>query len=162
MSVEPRNLRTKAEEAIAAEYHARRESLPGGRNALARRDAAFAAFVGAGLPHRRVEAWKYTDLRALLRTFPPLSGEAPAALVAEVAERDLLAGVDRARIVTVNGRYRPDLSDLKQRIDWCLANDDECRQIAERSKRMARAVFDVRAAEQDTKALLGPLLGLDG
>ena len=56
----------------------------------------------------------------------------------------------------------PDLSDLKQRIDWCLANDDECRQIAERSKRMARAVFDVRAAEQDTKALLGPLLGLDG
>ena len=56
----------------------------------------------------------------------------------------------------------PDLSDLKERIDWCLANDDECRQIAERSKRMARAVFDVRAAERDTKALLGPLLGLDG
>jgi Fe-S cluster assembly protein SufD len=113
MSVEPRNLRTKAEEAIAAEYHARRESLPGGRDALARRDAAFAAFVGAGLPHRRVEAWKYTDLRALLRSFPPLAGEAPRAAVAEIAGGDLLAGVDRARIVIVNGTYRPDLSDLK-------------------------------------------------
>jgi Fe-S cluster assembly protein SufD len=113
MSVEPRNLRTKAEEAIAAEYHARRESLPGGRDALARRDAAFAAFVGAGLPHRRVEAWKYTDLRALLRSFPPLAGEAPGTAVAEIARGDLLAGVDRARIVIVNGTYRPDLSDLK-------------------------------------------------
>jgi Fe-S cluster assembly protein SufD len=113
MSVEPRNLRTKAEEAIAAEYHARRESLPGSKEALARRDAAFAAFVGAGLPHRRVEAWKYTDLRALLRTFPPLAGEAPAGLVDEIARTDLIGGLDRARIVIVNGLYRPDLSDLR-------------------------------------------------
>ena len=112
MSVEPRNLRTKAEEAIAAEYQARRESLPGGRDALARRDAAYTAFTAVGLPHRRVEAWKYTDLRAQLRGFPPLAGEAPAAMVAEVAKGDLLAGIDRARIVVVNGTYRPDISDL--------------------------------------------------
>ncbi|MBN9009864.1 MAG: SufD family Fe-S cluster assembly protein, partial [Rhizobiales bacterium] len=113
MSVEPRNLRTRAEEQIAAEYQARRESLPGSREALARRDAAYAAYAAVGLPHRRVEAWKYTDLRALLRAVPPLAGEAPAAMVSEIAEGDVLAGLDRARIVIVNGRYRADLSDLR-------------------------------------------------
>jgi Fe-S cluster assembly protein SufD len=113
MSVEPRNLRTRAEEQIAAEYHARRTRLPGGPAALARRDAAYAAFAAAGLPHRRVEAWKYTDLRALLRAFPPLAGDAPAGLVAEIAASDLIGGLDRARIVVVNGVYRPDFSDLR-------------------------------------------------
>lgn len=112
MSVEPRNLRTKAEEQIAAEYQARRDGLPGGREALARRDAAYAAFAAMGLPHRRVEAWKYTDLRALLRAFPPLAGPAPEAKAAEIARTDLLGDLDRARIVVANGVYQPGLSDL--------------------------------------------------
>ena len=31
------------------------------------REAAWAAFAQTGLPHRRLEAWKWTDLRAALR-----------------------------------------------------------------------------------------------
>jgi len=37
------------------------------------RAAAAAAFAEGGLPSRRVEEWHYTDLRALLRTVPPLA-----------------------------------------------------------------------------------------
>ena len=43
-----------------ARYHGLRDRLPGD---LATRDAAAEAFRRAGLPGRRVEAWKYTDLR---------------------------------------------------------------------------------------------------
>ena len=31
------------------------------------RAGAFDAFMAQGLPHRRIEEWKYTDLRALDR-----------------------------------------------------------------------------------------------
>ncbi len=47
----------------------------------AEREAARAAFRKLGLPHRRIEAWHYTDLRALLRTVAapaPEPQQAPA------------------------------------------------------------------------------------
>ncbi|MBB3929107.1 Fe-S cluster assembly protein SufD [Kaistia hirudinis] len=109
MNAEPRILRTQAEDTFAAEYQAARARLPGGPGMAAARDAAFAAFQAAGLPHRRVETWRYTDLRALVRAVPPLAGEAPSD-GAEFA--DPLPGLDRARLVIVDGVYRPELSDL--------------------------------------------------
>ena len=78
MNVEVRSQRTKAEEALAAAYVAARDDLPGNEALRARRDAAFALFEQFGLPHRRVEAWKYTDLRALMRSAAPLAVTAPA------------------------------------------------------------------------------------
>jgi Fe-S cluster assembly protein SufD len=112
MTAEPRTLRTKAEEALAALYANSRASLPGGEPVRARRNAAFSLFERFGLPHRRVEAWKYTDLRALMRNVAPLAGPAPAALLAAVAEADPIASLDRAQIVIVNGVFEPELSDL--------------------------------------------------
>ena len=112
MTVEPRTIRTKAEEAIVAEYMATRPRLPGDRAVRARRDAALSLFERSGLPHRRVEAWKYTDLRALMRTAAPLAGAAPVDALAAVAERDPIAGLDRAQVVVVNGVFMPELSDL--------------------------------------------------
>ena len=79
MTAVPRTIKTKAEEELAAAYAAARASLPGSGAVAKRRDAAFAQFERSGLPHRRVEAWKYTDLRALMRTVPPLAGDADAA-----------------------------------------------------------------------------------
>ena len=38
------------------------------------RDAALDAFIMLGVPHRRVEEWKYTDLRALMPEVHPLGG----------------------------------------------------------------------------------------
>jgi len=109
MNAEPRILRTQAEDSFAAEFAAAKSRLPGNAAVAEARDAAFAAFQKAGLPHRRVEAWKYTDLRALIRTVPPLAQEQPSD---EIGLADPLPGLDRARLVIVDGRYRPDLSDL--------------------------------------------------
>ena len=112
MTAEPRTLRTKAEEALVAAFRDAAARLPGGEAIAKRRDAAMALFERSGLPHRRVEAWKYTDLRALMKSAAPLAGDADEATLTELMSEDPLADLDRARIVIVNGGYRPDLSDL--------------------------------------------------
>jgi Fe-S cluster assembly protein SufD len=76
------------------------------------REGAFAAFADAGLPHRRIEEWKYTDLRALMRDAAPLASPADAAAVARMKKGDPLAGVVLRRLVLANGSFVPELSDL--------------------------------------------------
>ena len=68
------------------------------------RRAALAAALADGLPGARVEAWKYTSLRALAaREFaPPRAGVVDTALVADIPA---------PRLVFVNGRYDAALSD---------------------------------------------------
>ena len=56
MTAEPRTLRTKAEEALAALFAQSRGALPGSEAVRARRSAAFSLFEQFGLPSRRVEA----------------------------------------------------------------------------------------------------------
>ena len=44
------------------------------------RKSAFAQFAETGLPHRRMEDWKWTDLRQLMsRALPPVSGTTASA-----------------------------------------------------------------------------------
>ena len=57
-------IRTAAEEQLAASWQQAKSGLPG---PVLLRATAFERFAAAGLPHRRVEEWKYTDLRALMR-----------------------------------------------------------------------------------------------
>jgi Fe-S cluster assembly protein SufD len=90
-----------------------RDRLPGaGKIAEARRQA-FEVFARAGLPHRRIEDWKYTDLRVLMREVLPLAA-APDAAALKRAEAALkphaIAGV--RRLVLVDGAFAPNLSDL--------------------------------------------------
>jgi Fe-S cluster assembly protein SufD len=69
------------------------------------------AFASAGLPDTRVEAWKYTALRALgQRSFT--SGDDQAQTRIMDAATLLLPGVDGPRLVFVNGVFRADLSTL--------------------------------------------------
>lgn len=69
------------------------------------------AFAGAGLPDTRVEAWKYTALRALAqRSFA--HGDAQAATRAVDPAAFALPGIDGPRLVFVNGAFRADLSQL--------------------------------------------------
>src|SRR6185437_11391843 len=56
------------------------------------RDDAFKRFDARGLPHRRVEEWKYTDLRALMRDAKPLAG--PAGAKPKGGITTILTGVD--------------------------------------------------------------------
>ena len=61
------------------------------------REAAFKLFEQQGLPHRRIEEWKYTDLRALMRDAKPLAP--PPDATAKARAKDAggwLAGVERA------------------------------------------------------------------
>ncbi len=73
------------------------------------RAAALQAFVQRGLPDMRNELWKYTALRALSqRRFAANDAEAamrvvPPPMLPKVTE-------DAARVVFVNGVFRPDLS----------------------------------------------------
>lgn len=104
-------VRTPAEQALAARYPAERTSLPGTADVIAIRDAAFGGVDKSGLPHRRVEDWKYTDLRARLKTFPPAAGAADVARLLIAAPA--VEGDKARRLVIANGRYRPELSDLE-------------------------------------------------
>ena len=69
------------------------------------------AFAAAGLPDTRMEAWKYTALRALgQRRY--VNGDAQAATRAVDPAAFALPGVDGPRLVFVNGVFRADLSAL--------------------------------------------------
>ena len=69
-----------------------RARLPGGAAIARRRAAAFDLFAREGLPHRRIEDWKYTDLRALMREAKPLAGPPDAAAKARAKTAGKLLG----------------------------------------------------------------------
>lgn len=75
----------------------------------ARRAAAAERFRALGLPHRRLEAWKYTDLPRALRerSYVPAQRLEPASLDAVPA---LTEDEPLARLVFVDGLYRAELS----------------------------------------------------
>src|SRR5579871_3549307 len=94
-------------------FTAARDRLPGTGKVAELRQQAFAAYERAGLPHRRLEDWKYTDLRALMRDVLPLAA-APDASALERAKTALasLPALDACRLVLVDGVLAPALSDL--------------------------------------------------
>jgi Fe-S cluster assembly protein SufD len=105
-------MKTKAEQAITENFAAVEDQLPGGVDARKVRDAAIGRFGALGLPNRRVEAWKYTDLRSALKeALPPSTGREvdvkPSDLAAALGP---LAAIDAQQMVFVNGAYREDLS----------------------------------------------------
>jgi Fe-S cluster assembly protein SufD len=112
MNVEVRPIRTAAETALAANFAAAKASLPGADGVAALREEAFRRFEAGGLPSRRIEEWKYTDLRALMREAKPLAPLPDAAARRWAAESAaLLASIDARRIVFVDGSFVPELSD---------------------------------------------------
>ena len=67
----------------------------------------------AGLPHRRIEDWKYTDLRVLMREVLPLAPAPDAAALKRAAAAVKLQAVKGARrLVLVDGVFAPKLSDI--------------------------------------------------
>jgi Fe-S cluster assembly protein SufD len=112
MSADVRPIRTAAEQALAEAFAAGAAARAGDPLASTR-EAAFRRFAAEGLPHRRVEDWKYTDLRALMREAKPLAGPPDADGIARAKSAGAaLAGVEARRIVLVDGAFVPQLSDL--------------------------------------------------
>ncbi len=113
MRAEIKPMKTAAETALAEAFAAVHSKLPGDRRIAERRAAAFQSFDARGLPHRRVEEWKYTDLRALIREAKPLA----AAPDAQAKQRGkgagkLFADIGARRITFVDGAFVAELSDL--------------------------------------------------
>ena len=97
--------RTRAESDLESAFATLLETSNGD---IAERAGAFARFSTQGLPHRRVEAYHFTDLRSMMASAPPpaVRGDRP------VAGGDLFAGANAAKAVFVDGFFRADLSDL--------------------------------------------------
>jgi Fe-S cluster assembly protein SufD len=105
--------KTNAELALAETFFKIKTKLPGDNAILAQREAAFERFAALGLPHRRVEEWKYTDLRARLRDAKPLASAPAAADRAKAGEAGkAFAGLGFRKLTFVEGAFAPDLSDL--------------------------------------------------
>ena len=105
--------KTETGRAVSNVFTAARERLPGAGKVAELRRQAFEAFERAGLPHRRIEEWKYTDLRAQMREVLPLAA-VPDAKALERARAALQthAVEGAARLVLVDGVLVPELSDL--------------------------------------------------
>ncbi len=101
--------RTDAEVALADQFGAAKAGLPGNAVVKQMRDQAFGTFAEKGLPHRRVEAWHYTDLRTLMREALPLAAT-PSAAAIDALRADM-SPVDGTRLVIVDGVFVPALSD---------------------------------------------------
>jgi Fe-S cluster assembly protein SufD len=90
-----------------------RDRLPGTGNVAEARRQAYEIFARAGLPNRRIEDWKYTDLRALMREVMPLADAPDGAALKRAAaalKKHAIAGA--RQLVLVDGAFAPDLSDL--------------------------------------------------
>jgi Fe-S cluster assembly protein SufD len=103
-------MKTPAETALAQAYESAKTTLPGN---VQSRAEAFELFTRNGLPHRRVEEFKYTDLRALLREAAPFAST-PSADEARTALQDAKAfsGVAALQVPFVNGHFVRDAVDF--------------------------------------------------
>lgn len=112
MNAEIRPIRTPVEQALAASIEAASVRLPGAGEIKKLREAAGRAFVESGLPHRRVEEWKYTDLRALMRDVAPLAPLPGKNAIEQAKKHDPFPGIGARRLALVNGAFVSELSDL--------------------------------------------------
>lgn len=109
---------TPAEQRFLDLYASVAGRLPGAQATEVRawREAALNRFAALGVPHRRVEEWKYTDLRMLMPEVLPLAGLRAAVetdVSVEAAIGGPLAHLDAYRAVFIDGLFRPDLSTLQ-------------------------------------------------
>ena len=124
------------------------------------RQRARRSFEGAGLPTTQHEAWKYTDLRAALRTdYRPAPADAKVSDATVQAAR--VPGLGAALAVVVNGvldKERSDLSGLPDRVTVGSLRDHVQRGSAGVADAFGRHVD----LDRDAFAALNSAFSLDG
>ncbi len=107
-------IKTKAEQALTEAFEALSDRLPGGAAVLEARKQALGRFAAVGLPHRRIEEWKYTDLRNQMKEAlaPAIGDETVVSMGDLFVALGPLAQLESPRVVFVNGSYRKELSSL--------------------------------------------------
>jgi len=135
-------------------FVAARDRLPGTGKVAEARLRAFDAYEGAGLPHRRLEDWKYTDLRALMRQALALAA-APDATALKRSEAVLaeLPAVEACRLVLVDGVFAASQSNLTALESGVRVQT--LREILEDSTNAARADL------LENGAMSGPMIALN-
>jgi Fe-S cluster assembly protein SufD len=104
--------KTETDRALSDSFAVVRDRLPGAGKVVDLRRQAFEAYERAGLPHRRIEDWKYTDLRALMREVLPLAPAPDAAALSRAEVALKLHGIESVRrLVLVDGVFAPKLSE---------------------------------------------------
>jgi Fe-S cluster assembly protein SufD len=104
--------KTETARAVDSVFAVARERLPGSGKVAETRRQAFEAFERAGLPNRRIEEWKYTDLRALMREVLPLAPAPDADAIKRARTALKTARVKGAiKLVLVDGVFVAELSD---------------------------------------------------
>lgn len=108
--------RTAAERALVDAFARASAQLPGSGWVERLRKSAMGRFEKDGLPTRRIEAFKYTDLRERVReAWAPSGGTHADAVAPEAADAAIgaLAGLAGPRLVFVDGVFSPRLSRLE-------------------------------------------------
>ncbi len=104
--------KTETGRAVSDIFAVTRDRLPGAGKVADARQQAFDAYERVGLPNRRIEDWKYTDLRVLMREVLPLAAAPDAAALARAGAALKLHAIEGVRrLVLVDGVFAPKLSD---------------------------------------------------
>lgn len=106
---------TPAEAAYVDDY------TPGDDRLSALRQRGFDAFARCGLPHRRLEEWRWTDLRRLIGDEFPASAGAPVGDIDALIDASPLKDLARARLIFVNGVFDAERSSLPASGDVTVA-----------------------------------------
>ena len=105
--------KTETGRALGDVFALARGRLPGAAEVADRRRQAFEAYERIGLPHRRIEDWKYTDLRVLMREVLPLAAAPDAAAMKRAGAALKLHAIKGVRrLVLVDGVFAPKLSEI--------------------------------------------------
>jgi Fe-S cluster assembly protein SufD len=152
-------LKTAAEQALSAQFSAAKAELPGALPVRKLREDAFAGFEAKGLPHRRLESWRYTDLRGLLREAKPLAASANVtpAITARLAE----LAFDGVRLVLIDGAFSADLSTLEALPDG-VAIQPLAEALVSGREDLTRVLAGPGIAQSDTGLMLNTALMRDG
>lgn len=155
---------TAAEQRFLDLYAGAVDKLPGAGSAAfkASREAALEQFAALGVPHRRVEEWKYTDLRMLMPEAHPLGGladQAQADVSVEAAIGKPLAHLDAYRAVFINGRFRADLSSVQDAPGVAF---DPLRDVLEADGSAAQEIANRPLRKRDVVGALSAALATDG
>lgn len=152
-------LKTAAEQKLAEQFANVKAELPGAGAVRKLREEAFAGFEAKGLPHRRLESWRYTDLRSLVREAMPLArrAERPQA----IADRLALQTIPGTRLVSIDGIFSSADSDLDN-LPAGVSVRGLAEALTQAPEALAAALEVPEVARDDSALMLNAALAQDG